>query len=128
MNNTDVVKQAYAHFATGYVPAVLALFDTAIEWHECQGMPFVTGDGIYTGPEAVVTNVFMQLPAYFDGFNIAVTNIFGADDKVAMMGYYQGVNKATGNAFKANATHIWTVKNGLLTQFFQAVDTAVINK
>ena len=128
MNNTDVVKQAYAHFATGNVPAVLALFDTAIEWHECQGMPFVTGDGIYTGPEAVVTNVFMQLPAYFDGFNIAVTNIFGADDKVAMMGYYQGVNKATGNAFKANATHIWTVKNGLLTQFFQAVDTAVINK
>jgi ketosteroid isomerase-like protein len=43
-----------------------------------------------------------------------------------MEGYYQGVNKASGNAFKANATHVWTVKNGRLLRFFQAVDTAAI--
>ena len=89
-------------------------------------MPFVKGDGIYKGHEAVVTNVFMNLPVYFDGFNIAVNQIFGADDKVVMVGYYQGTNKATGNPFKANATHVWTVKNGKLTHFFQAVDTVTI--
>jgi uncharacterized protein len=89
-------------------------------------MPFVNGDGIFIGQEAVVTNVFMNLPVYFDGFNIAVTEIFGADDKVVMVGYYQGTNKATGNQFKANATHVWTEKNGKLSHFFQAVDTATI--
>jgi ketosteroid isomerase-like protein len=127
MTNVNLVKEAYANFATGNVPAVLALFDPAIEWRECKGMPFVKGDGIFIGPEAVVANVFMQLPASFDGFNIAVTDIFGADDKVVMQGYYQGTNKATGNVFKANATHVWTVKDGKLAQFFQAVDTASIN-
>ena len=127
MNNTDIVKEAYANFATGNVPAVLSLFDPAIEWHECKGMPFVTGDGIFKGVEAVVTNVFMHLPVYFDGFNIAVNGIFGAGDKVVMEGYYQGTNKATGNTFKANATHVWTVTNGKLSHFFQAVDTATIN-
>ncbi len=127
MTNVDVVKEAYSHFATGNVPAVLALFDPGIEWHECKGMPFVKGDGIFTGPEAIVTNVFMNLPVHFDGFNIAVSEIFGADDKVVMQGYYQGTNKATGHAFKANATHIWTVKNGKMVRFFQAVDTATIN-
>ena len=127
MTNVELVKEAYAHFATGNVPAVLALFDPTIEWLECRGMPFVKGDGIFIGPEAVVANVFMQLPASFDGFNIAVTDIFGAGEKVVMQGYYQGSNKATGNAFKANATHIWTVKDGKMTHFFQAVDTVALS-
>ena len=124
MTNVDLVKQVYSHLATGNVPAALALFDPAIQWHECKGMPFINGNGIFTGPEAVVANVFMQLPVSYDGFNVAVTEIFGADDKVVMVGYYQGTNKATGNDFKANATHVWTVKNGKMSHFFQAVDTA----
>lgn len=126
MTNVDLVKEVYANFATGNVPAALASFDAAIEWKECKGMPFIKGDGIFIGPEAVVTNVFMNLPIVIDGFNIAVNEIFGTDDKVVMVGYYQGTNKATGNAFKANATHVWTVKNEKLSQFFQAVDTATI--
>lgn len=127
MSNVDLVKQAYGYFATGNVPGVLGLFDPAIEWNECKGMPFVKDNGLYIGPEAVVTNVFMHLPVSFDGFNIDVTEIFGADNKVVMVGYYQGTNKATGHAFKANATHVWTVTDGKLSHFFQAVDTAAIN-
>ena len=127
MTNVDVVKQAYSNFETGNVPAVLALFDPQIEWRECKGMPFVKDDGIYIGTEAIVTNVFMNLPVYFDGFNIAANEIFGADDKVVMVGYYQGTNKATGHPFKANATHVWTLKDGKMTHFFQAVDAATIN-
>jgi uncharacterized protein len=127
MTYAEIVKQAYSNFAAGNVPAVLALFDPAIEWHASKGMPFVKGDGIFKGVEAVVTNVFMNLPVYFDGFNITVTEIFGTGDKVVMVGYYQGTNKATGHAFKANATHVWTVKNDKLSHFFQAVDTATIN-
>ena len=127
MTNVDLVKQAYADFATGNVPGVLAVLDGAIEWHECKGMPFVKGDGTFIGVDAVVGDVFMQLPVSFDGFNISVTEVFGAYDKVVMVGHYQGTNRATGNPFKANATHVWTVRNGKLTHFFQAVDTATIN-
>ena len=126
MTNVELVKQGYSNFATGNVDAVLATFDPTIEWNECKGMPFVKGDGIYKGIEAIVTNVFMNLPVYFDGFNIAVNQIFGADDKVVMVGYYQGTNKATGNSFKANATHVWTIKNGKFVYLFQAVDTQTI--
>ena len=127
MTNENLIKQAYSNFASGNVEGVLSLFDPAIEWHECKGMPFVKDEGVFIGPDAVVTNVFMNLPIFFDGFNIAVNEIFGADDRVVMKGYYQGTNKATGNYFKANATHVWTVKNGKMTYFFQAVDTATIN-
>jgi uncharacterized protein len=126
MTNVDIVKQAYSDFAIGNIPGVLAVFDPAIEWHECKGIPFVKGDGIFIGPEAVVNNVFMHLPVHLEGFNIAPIEIFGADDKVVMVGYYQGTYKVTGNSFKANATHVWTVKNGKLVHFFQAVDTVAI--
>ena len=126
MTNVDLVKQAYSNFVTGNVAAVLAIFDPAIEWQECKGMPFVRGEGNFKGHEEIVTNVFMQLPVFFDGFNISVNDIFGADDKVVMVGYYQGTNKATGNSFKANATHVWTIKDGKLTDLFHAVDTAAI--
>jgi len=126
MTNVELVKQGYINFASGKVEAVLATWDPEIEWHECKGMPFVNGDGIFKGHEAVMTNVLMQLPVYFDGFNIEVNELFGADDKVVMAGYYLGTNKASGNAFKANATHVWTIKDGKATHFFQAVDTVSI--
>jgi uncharacterized protein len=127
MTNIEIVKMAYSCFATGDIPGVLTLFDPAIEWHECTGMPFVKDDGIYTGPDAVVSKVFMNLPLFYDGFNIAVTEIFGADDKVVMEGFYQGTNKATGNVFKANAAHLWTVRDGKLVRMVQAVDTVALN-
>ncbi|MEO5891896.1 MAG: nuclear transport factor 2 family protein [Ferruginibacter sp.] len=126
MTNVDLVKQVYSNFATGNVEGAIALFDPAIEWRECEGAPFVSGDGIFIGPDAVVANVFMKIPEFFDGFNIVVSEVFGAGDKVAMAGYYQGTNKATGNSVKANAAHIWTVKNGKLSHFFQAVDYATM--
>jgi hypothetical protein len=44
-----------------------------------------------------MTNVFLNLPVYMEGFNIAVNHIFGEDDKMVMVGYYQGTNKAIGN-------------------------------
>jgi len=126
MTNLEIIKQGYSHFSNGNMEAVLALFDPSIEWNECKGMPFAKCDGVSIGPEAIVTDVFMNLPVFFDGFNIVISDLFAAEDKVVMEGYYQGTNKATGNLFKANATHIWTVKNGKVTRFFQAVDTVTI--
>ena len=126
MTNVEIVTKGYSDFSTGNVEAVLAIWDPEIEWHECKGMPFVNGDGIYKGHDEVMKNVLMQLPVYFDGFNIEVTEIFGADDKVVMVGYYRGTNKATGNPFEANATQVWTVKNVKMTHFFQAADTVTI--
>jgi len=126
MTNVELAKQGYSNFAAGNVKAVLAMWDPEIEWHECKGMPFVDGDGFYKGLDAVMANVLMKLPVYFEGFNIEVNQIFGVDDKVVMVGYYIGTNKATGNSFKANATHVWTAKDEKMTHFFQAVDTVSI--
>jgi len=126
MDNVEIAKQGYQYFAEGNVEAVLGLFHPKIEWRECTGFPFVTGDGIYVGPNAIAQEVFTQIPKHYDGFTIDIQQLFGSGDKVVMVGYYKGVWKATGKKFKANATHVWTLKDGKVTHYFQAVDTAAI--
>ena len=126
MDNVELVKQGYQYFAEGNVEAVLALFHPEIEWNECTGFPYIPGDGRYIGPQSVAENVLAQIPLHYDGFNIDIEELFGSGDKVVMTGYYTGTWKATGKKFKANATHVWTVRDGKATNFFQAADTAEI--
>ena len=125
MDNAELVKQVYENFATGNVPAVLAAFDPEIKWHACESLPQVSEVSLpLTGPDQVVQHIFAPIGDYIDGFHIDVDTIFGSGDQVAMSGYYKGVWKASGKEFKANAAHIWTVRDGKLTRFFQALDTA----
>ena len=106
MNNVELVQQGYQHFAEGNVEAVLALFHPEIEYHECKGFPFIAGDGVFIGPEAVVQNVLAQIPEHYESFDVDVQELFGSGDKVVVVGYYQGVWKATDKVFKANVTHV----------------------
>ena len=126
MDNVELVKQGYQHFAEGNIEAVLELFHPELEWDECQGFPYISGNGIFIGPNEVVQNVFAKIPENIDGFNVDVRELFGSGDRVVMVGHYKGTWKATGKEFKANATHVWTLKDGKATHFFQAVDTAEI--
>lgn len=126
MDNVELLKQGYKKFAEGKVEEVLAMYHPEIEWDECTGFPYVSGDGIYIGPAAVVQGVLMKIPEYMENFQVEIREIFGSGDKVVMQGYYTGIWKETGKTFKANAAHIWTVKDGLATHFFQTVDTAEI--
>jgi ketosteroid isomerase-like protein len=126
MDNVELVKQGYQHFAEGNIEAVLELFHPELEWNECQGFPYISGDGIFIGPNEVVEKVFAKIPENMDGFQVDVQELFGSGDRVVMVGHYKGVWKATGKDFKANATHVWTIKDGKATHFFQAVDTAEI--
>lgn len=126
MDNVEIVKQGYQYFSEGNLEAALALFYSEIEWDECQGFPYISGDGIFIGPNAIAQNVFAKIPENIDGFHIDIRELFGSGDKVVMVGHYKGVYKKTGKEFKANATHVWTMKDEKATHFFQAVDTAEI--
>ncbi|MBL7970057.1 MAG: nuclear transport factor 2 family protein [Prolixibacteraceae bacterium] len=128
MNNLETLKQGYANFAAGNIEAVVAIWQPDIIWAECTGFPFVTGDGIFVGAQAIVDGVFAHIPEYYDEFNIEITDFIDGGDKIVMVGYYKGTYKPTGRKFKANAMHAWTFKNGKASRFFQAADSAEILK
>ena len=126
MDNVELVAQGYKAFGEGDIPGVLGNFDSEIVWDECHGFPNIEGEGIFVGPQAIVEGVFATIPENIDDFSVDIRELFGAEDKVVMVGYYDGKWKQTGKPFHANATHVWTVKDGKVVKFFQAVDTAAI--
>lgn len=126
MSYIEMVKSGYEAFAVGNIPAVLELFAPDIVWHECPGFPWIEGDGILIGADAIVQNAIAPLPVHFDGFAIDVTDFIDGGDRIVMEGYYTGTYKATGKSFRANAAHIWTIKDGKLARYFQCVDVATI--
>ena len=126
MSNLEILKQGYQYFAEGNIEAVISQWDEDIIWDECTGFPQIEGDGIFVGAKAIIEGVFAKIPEYMEGFNVEITDFVDGGDKVVMVGYYKGKWKQTGKDFKANATHVWTFKNGKVSHFFQAVDTAEI--
>ena len=73
----ELVRSMYAAFATGDLPAFLALLDPRIRWNEAEGFPY-SDRNPYVGPEAVVEGVFARLAADWDGFRVEVGEIVGA--------------------------------------------------
>lgn len=127
MDNVSIIKQGYENFAQGNIPGILAIWDENIKWMGAKSFPmFEGGDGVVVGAQNVLQQVLAKIPELYDGFNIDVKALFGSGDKVVMEGFYTGVWKATGKSFVANAVHIWDLKDGKVTRYFQAVDTATV--
>lgn len=126
MSNLELLKQGYKDFAAGNVDAVVALWQPDIVWNNCKGTPYVNEEGIYKGAKAIVEGVFAKIPEYFDGFKIEITEFIASGDKVVVVGHYSGIWKPTGKKFKANAIAAWTFKDGKVSHFFEAIDTAEI--
>src|ERR1035441_7897848 len=78
--NKEIIEAAYASFAVGDVPAVLAVMDPKIEWTEAEGWPLY--DGTFVGPQAIVDGVFMRLGEIGDNFSLDVTQLVAEGDTV----------------------------------------------
>jgi len=72
MSNSDIIKGLYDDFATGNVPGVLGAMDPSIEWTEAEGYMY---GGTYTGPNAILTGVFMKLATEWEGFSAVPDHI-----------------------------------------------------
>ena len=122
MSNMDVVNRIYAAFAAGNIPAVLELFDPAIEWFAAENSPLADRSP-YRGLNQVVEGVFTRIGLEFPGLAIQVDELLDAGDKIVMLGRYHGVRKATRKGFHAQVAHIWTITGGKATKFQQYLDT-----
>lgn len=119
----DVVKDLYAAFARGDVPAVLAAMDPAMEWNEAEG--FLLADGNpYVGPMAVAQGVFGRLAADVDRFAAVPARFIDGGDEVVAEGRYTGTWRATGTPIDAQFAHLYRVREGKIVRFQQYTDTA----
>lgn len=123
--NSETIRTLYAAFARGDVPAVLAGLAADVKWTEAEGFPY---GGTYTGPDAVLQNVFMRLGAEWDGFTVVPHELVAEGETVVALGEYSGTYKATGKRFSAPFAHVWKLRGGKAVSFQQYTDTAVVQR
>ncbi|HEY7457451.1 MAG TPA: nuclear transport factor 2 family protein [Xanthobacteraceae bacterium] len=122
-DNSTIMKELYASFAKGDVPAVLEGFDPNIEWIEPEGMPYA---GTHKGRDAVLNNVFMTLGTDWDGFSVTPYEYVASGDRVITLVHLTGTYKKTGKSVRAQSVHAWRLKDGKPTHFQQYTDTAIV--
>src|SRR5262245_4498209 len=57
------------------------------------------------------------------GFDGVLEDMLDAGDYVIGLGHYVGRYRSTGEQIRAQFAHVWTVKDGYVTQWRQYVDT-----
>ena len=122
--NKEIIEAAYASFAKGDVPAVLAMMDPKIEWTEAEGFPLYTGTLV--GPQAVVDGVFMRVGELGDNFSVLANQFVAEGDTVVAIGTYSWNHKVSGEPAEVKMVHVWTLADGKATRFQQHVDTAKV--
>lgn len=125
LNNIGIIKDLYAGFASGDMPAILGNMAPDITWTEAEGYPYA---GTFHGPQAIVDNVFIRLATEWDGYQAVPDRYVSEGDEVIALGHYSGTYKATGKAFRAPFVHAWTLRDGRIVRFVQYVDTVLVQR
>jgi len=126
MDNVSLVKNLYAAFGRGDVPAVLGAMSGDIKWYQAEGNPYMPSGEAWVGPDSVLNNLFMKLGTEWDGFTVHPRSFHGAGDSVIVEVRYSGTYKPTGKSMDAQACHVWDINDGKVTRFQQYLDTAKV--
>jgi ketosteroid isomerase-like protein len=107
-----MLSRGYQAFAAGDLPAVLALQDPGIAWHEPGSNP-IAGD--YKGHEQVSGFLTQIMHRSGGTFALEIRDII-ADDLHAVALVTERANSAE-NQLAAPATHVWRIADGKLAEF-----------
>lgn len=114
----QTIQQLYSAFAEGDASRMGELLaDT--RWVEAPGMPYA---GTYRGFSEIAANVFGPIMNDVEGFTAKPDEIIPAgEDRVLALGTYRG--KGSAGEVATPFAHLWTVRDGRVTDFVQYADT-----
>jgi ketosteroid isomerase-like protein len=112
--NRHLIEGAYAAFARGDIPTVLAVLDENILWH-VPGRGPISGD--YRGHGEVLDffKHFMDLSR--GTFRIRIDDVLANDERVVVLVTESAERK--GRKWSSPQVHAWTVEDGKATVFWQ---------
>lgn len=122
VDNASLVRSAYAAFAAGDIPAVLAMLAPDMDWYTPDTVSF---GGRCSGP-AGVGQFFSRLAENFVELSVEPETFVQSGDTVIVRGVHRG-RTAADVAFELPWVHVWTVRGGAMTSFTEYLDTARLN-
>lgn len=121
--NMAVVDGLYKAFAKGDIPTALSTMDPKIIWNEAESFPYADRNP-YVGPDAVLQGVFARLGADWEYWNLTGIELHEmSNNQVLSTLRYQAKCKKNGAEIDAQVAHLFTLKDGKITNFQQFTDT-----
>jgi len=124
--NTDIVQDGYAKFGSGDIAGLLDMCAENIEWETLpiENAPF---SGKREGREAVA-EFFKLLDENENITRFEPLEFIAQSDKVVVLGESAVTVKSTGRSYETDWVHIFTVRDGKITEFQEFFDNAAATK
>ncbi len=120
MNNISTIREVYRAMRAGDNEAFIALCTDDLVWQQSAGFP---GGSTWHGAASVIENVFLTNARRWDGFAFTDEEMFGAGDRVVVLGHYSGTAPATGKAMRVAVAHVYDFREGKVCRFRMFADT-----
>ena len=121
--NIETIKKVYDAFNSRDYETALGFFDENIEWVAADNSP-LADKSPYQGIDAIREDVFGRIAAGYEKLTIRIDEIFSAEDKVVVLGYYDGIPRSNGKQSFSQLAHICTLNGeGKPVKFQQYTDT-----
>ncbi|MCB7482127.1 ester cyclase [Christiangramia sediminis] len=120
--NMKLIDSVYSAFSSGNVPGVLSQMDPEIQWNEAEGNKYAE-DNPYVGPDAVMNGVFGRIMTEHEYFKLKDIELHEMSNNQILATLRYDAKWKNGQAYDAQAAHLWTLKDGKIVAFQQYVDT-----
>ncbi len=102
-----------------------ALLDEAVDWVLAEGFPV---GGHWRGRRKVLEVWWPKLMSVFSAWQASPERFLDAGVAVTVLGRYDGTVRHSGERLSVPFTHVWWLRNGLITGLEQQTDTALISR
>lgn len=126
MSNLQIVQDAYQKFGSGDVEGLIALLSEDVHWQvpEIENASFA---GARHG-HAAMGEFFALLDADETITLFEPKEFISEDEKVVVLGRSAATVKATGRSYETDWVHIFTIKDGKITNFVEFFDNAAATR
>jgi uncharacterized protein len=120
--NTQLVQQAYAAFKRGDINGVLNIMADDVVWFLPGPPDIIPVTGQRRGKNQVA-QFFAKLSETQEPEEFEPKQFIAQGDTVVSLGHYRWKVKATGRRFESDFAHVFTIRNGKVTNFHEYFDT-----
>ena len=117
----DTIKDLYAAFGRGDIPAILEMVDEDVDWRVPENLPH---GGTFAGRDAV-GGFFQGIGEAWEGLQLDLEDMVSDDTHVVATAHIHGRLRSSGEEAGYRSAHMWTVENGVPTRFAEYVDAPV---
>ncbi|ARR52937.1 ketosteroid isomerase [Rhizorhabdus wittichii DC-6] len=124
-DSADIVKRFFDAFNAGDIAAAFATLSPDIEWTYHGPRDRIPFAGTFVG-HAGVQDFFARVGQVIEVKEMIPIALVGVGDQVFGRGIEHSMSLATGRAYRVQWSHVYEVKDGLMTRFDEFIDTAAV--